>query len=86
MPATLTNLLYIPCYLLMKGYTMWTVDSVKECLPDVDVEDIVTGLVRTMHTVGRRCPFCGVWDTEHRLTYSWDAVANALNTETPLVF
>jgi hypothetical protein len=65
------------------GYLeIWTVERVKELLPDVKVKvngQVVMGQVR-----GRKLAFAGVRVGNCTWEYSWSAIVNSLNHDRPL--
>jgi hypothetical protein len=72
----------------MNGTKVWTVEMVKEELPDVKVKHpfsntIVTGAVR-----GRKNQFATVYYGDGAQAcsneYAWETIVHALNNDTPL--
>jgi|WetSurMetagenome_2_1015567.scaffolds.fasta_scaffold2260554_1 hypothetical protein len=68
--------------------TMWTVETVKEELPHINVR-LPDGLIVRAEMNGRRMPVCGVWFEVHGLTIryeaAWETVCRCLNEGRPLV-
>lgn len=66
--------------------TRWTIDQVKEKLPDVKVK--IAGNVYTGHVKGRKERFPTVYVDAFPamdLKYSWQAITHSLNNETELL-
>lgn len=60
---------------------LWTAERVKEELPNVPVQTIVTGSVR-----GRLHKFATVYLPDGtRIEVAWSTIAHALNTGTPII-
>ena len=67
----------------------WTAESAKEQLPMVKV-DYGKGIILDAHTCGRMNDFCKVWfrglgnGEIVEASFSWEAIANSLNSNKPL--
>jgi len=63
---------------------IWTVESVKEELPDVKI--IINGKVHIGQVRGRKNRFAGVHSSDYMANwqYSWSAIVNSLNHDRPL--
>lgn len=67
---------------------MYTVESVKEKLPDVQLIDTKTKIKYTGMVRGRKCQFPVVYvnDTNLKFEYAWETIRDCLNDGRPLQF
>ena len=60
----------------------WTIEQVKEDLPEVDIN--INGKILKAKVTGRKLPFASVTVDEQTYEYAWGTIVNALNAKRPL--
>lgn len=61
-----------------------TIESVKAELPNVQIK--IGKQIVTANVIGRKMPFARVWNRDNMdgWEFSWQAIVNSLNNDTPL--
>lgn len=63
---------------------LWTVQKVKDELPDVQLKTKHRGPVVTAHVRGRKNQFATVFVGDFSCEVAWSTLAHCLNTNTPV--